>query len=307
MVKKVLKKFNKHYCFNVAKDPLQYIRERVDTHEFGWDTFGYFAFKAEHFNEEFFREFPQLVQWHWIGECYDLSEEFIEDFKGKIEFGRLNVGHLSIEFVQKYADKLNWQWILKGNQISEFQLRLFPDHLIWDELSYYYELSYDFATEFQDKINWSKLSRLRKVIPLQFLRDFRHKIDWVELAKNVNVHFTIEEIGEFDTFLSIKHYFRHHMVSDEFQEKYNKYGDFQRLYARLGEVGKIKVYSYKFQLYVSRNIHHNQKYHFSDIMTVIKTHIPVEEGLDGVIAQVVSLSPLWEAQLQREITYGTKS
>ena len=88
-----MKKFNYSYCFNKCKDPINYIKERIDKYKVNWQ---YISIN-QNLSEEFIREFKDDVNWHNISCNQNLSEEFIREFK---------------EYV-------NWKYISRYQNLSE--------------------------------------------------------------------------------------------------------------------------------------------------------------------------------------------
>ena len=62
-------------------------------------------------------------------------------------------------------------------KLSENFIREFQDKIDWYKISIHQKLSENFIPEFQDKINWSRLSMKRKFSE-EFIEEFETKIDW---------------------------------------------------------------------------------------------------------------------------------
>lgn len=93
---------------------------------------------------------------------------------------------LSIDFVEEFKDKLNWLAI-SCTKHSENFIRKFSDRAFWVSISFWQDLSIEFIEEFQDKIDWQMIRRnksfihlgnlsLREDVSKSLLEEFKHEI-----------------------------------------------------------------------------------------------------------------------------------
>ena len=79
---------------------------------------------------------PDLIDWEYISRiAFKLPEEFIN----------------------KYADYLDWYYILKNKPLSEEFLEEHIDNLNWDAVSKYQKLSEEFIDKYKDKVDWNNI------------------------------------------------------------------------------------------------------------------------------------------------------
>ena len=109
--------------------------------QFFYDKF----IRIDKINYTFLNKYPELIlyfknskklklsvlYWTYISEFQKLSEEFIREFK----------------------DKVNWHNISENQILSESFIREFQDKVKWSTISKYQNLSESFIEEFQDKLN----------------------------------------------------------------------------------------------------------------------------------------------------------
>ena len=87
-------------------------------------------------------------------------------------------GDLSDEFIEQYADKLNWTALCYNQIISENILRKFKDKVNWETVCGGQILSLEFIREMADYVDWYEISSQWQNMDEDFLREFSDKIDW---------------------------------------------------------------------------------------------------------------------------------
>jgi len=65
--------------------------------------------------------------------------------------------------VEKFQDKINWNWICRFQKISEDFIREFQYKVNWNSISYFQKLSEDFICEFQEKLDIEWLIENNKI------------------------------------------------------------------------------------------------------------------------------------------------
>jgi hypothetical protein len=96
--------------------------------------------------------------------------------------------NLSIEFIRKFEDKLDWnqlKYLFRKHNLNIIEfIREFSDKLDWMVITYYLELykfnNIEFLREFQDKLNWEIISRKLKAYKLntiEIITEFKDKLN----------------------------------------------------------------------------------------------------------------------------------
>lgn len=160
-------------------------------------------------------------KFNWHNELFYMnfifSEEFIDEFKDKIDWDQLSIFHIfSEKQLIKYKDKVDWyvaitvqkinenvireclidldvsykrsvfQSIFEFNKLSEafieelINLNYKEDFVDWYYISRYQTLSENFIRKYKDKVNW-KYILLNQKLSEEFKNEFKDKI------KNINL------------------------------------------------------------------------------------------------------------------------
>ena len=87
--------------------------------------------------------------WFYISYSFKLKEEFIIKYEKNLHWGILipTLPIVSINFLEKYKNKLNWANILKHNKLSCTFLIKIHDHFnkkCWDTVSQFQEINENF-------------------------------------------------------------------------------------------------------------------------------------------------------------------
>ena len=82
--------------------------------------------KYQHLSEDFIREFKDKVDWYYISKYQHLSEDFIREFKDMVNWECISTyQHLSEDFIREFKDKVDWGWISRYQHLSEDFIREF--------------------------------------------------------------------------------------------------------------------------------------------------------------------------------------
>jgi len=90
--------------------------------------------------------------------------------------------YLSEEFIKEFKDKVDWGYI-SSQKLSEEFIREFIDIIYWDGISFYQELSEEFIREFQNEVNWYNISYCQKLSG-RFIDEFIDYIYYRNSFKN---------------------------------------------------------------------------------------------------------------------------
>lgn len=108
---------------------------------------------------------------------YQPSMEFIEDYVEKVPLMNIK-SKLSNEFIDKYADKLNWYGMIMYQEVSEEILAKYHKQVDWEYASKYANLSEKFIRAHEDDIYFSDLPIGNKSD--KFLEDYWNRLDFGE-------------------------------------------------------------------------------------------------------------------------------
>ena len=150
--------------------------EILGTNYGGWIALS----EHQYLSEDFIREFKDKVNWHRISSCQRLSEEFIREFKDRVNWGCVSkYQHLSEDFIREFKDDVSWGWVSISQHLSEDFIREFADKVKWVFISRCQQLSEDFIREFKDDVIWYRISK-HQHLSKDFIEEFINK-------ENVNV------------------------------------------------------------------------------------------------------------------------
>lgn len=122
-------------------------------------------------------DFANKVNWAWISERQQLSEQFIEKYQDKVDWGLISrFQQLSEQFIEKYQDKVSWDWISRCQQLSEQFIEKYQDRVDWVGISACQQLSEQFIEKFKDKVNWYLISRFQQLSE-QFIEKYADKVN----------------------------------------------------------------------------------------------------------------------------------
>lgn len=117
-----------------------------------------------------------------------LSESFIEKYSDKLNWEYISeFQKLSENFIEKYADKVEWGWISKCQILSESFIEKHSDKLTkldWSNILIHQTLSESFIekhSDMLDRVDWLEISRTQKLSE-NFIEKYSSKLDWVKLS-----------------------------------------------------------------------------------------------------------------------------
>ena len=116
------------------------------------------------------------VYWGHVSMHKYLSEDFIREFKGKVDWTYISAyQHLSEDFIREFKDRVDWENISVHQHLSEDFIREFKDRVDWNFISIYQHLSEDFIREFKDRVDWACISG-QQHLSEDFIREFNDKM-----------------------------------------------------------------------------------------------------------------------------------
>ncbi len=123
-------------------------------------------------SEEFIKRFIQFVFWDDLSFwCNDLSEEFINEH---VQFADLEDAH-----VREYV----WDTISRKPR-SEAFIRKNAEHVEWNLISKYSQLSETLIRDYADKLNWNTLSQMQS-FTLKMIHEYKERIKMCSNIRNI--------------------------------------------------------------------------------------------------------------------------
>ena len=158
------------------------------------------------------------VNWHYISERKNLSENFIREFKDKVYWIDISYyQNLSENFIKEFQNSVNWSYISLRQKLSEEFIREFQNRVNWEYISKYQKLSENFIREFQDKVNWIYISTNQNLSE-NFIREFKDNVYWIIISiyQKLSENF----IREFKDKIYWCYIIRFQKLSDDFIENF---------------------------------------------------------------------------------------
>lgn len=117
---------------------------------------------------------PKGIDWHYISQCKNLNEEFIE------KYGQSSVGQNG----EGCPCKLDWNALSKNICNDEYLIEKYKDFVNWDIISTRTDLiNLEFIKKYDNFINYIHLSANRK-LPHELIEILFDKLYWNKLSSN---------------------------------------------------------------------------------------------------------------------------
>lgn len=146
---------------------------------------------SQKFSEEFIRKHQDKIDWSNLFTYREFPEAFIREFVPRYDWnvwyaisGRQS---LSNAFINEFAESINWHNLSMNHSLTDEQLRLYKDKLVWSSLIIFgRSLSEDLLREFQDYIsqspqmtkhNWDSILKNKAKFPIS--KEFRQEIQQI--------------------------------------------------------------------------------------------------------------------------------
>jgi len=138
----------------------------------------------------------QNLDWQAISKNTNLSSEIIWDYKNRLDWlcvTRNSIVNISeIEFLKRYQDYVDWNYISKSVKfsVSLESLKLFKDKLNWFEIHSRndFKITDEILFLFSDVLNWSNISESMDIqFSEELIEKFRKNWDWQLLRKNPQI------------------------------------------------------------------------------------------------------------------------
>ena len=170
-------------------------------------------------SEDFIEKFQDKVDWMCISIHQKLSESFIIKFKDKVEWSFISVYQtLSEAFIEKFfindcTYKGFFKKILMFQNLSIHFLIKYSDILDFDAISKHQFLTESFIEEHQDKVNWEYISKYQKLSE-SFIEKFQDKVYWTSISMYQKLSESF--ISKYQNILPLSTVSTYQKLSDEF-------------------------------------------------------------------------------------------
>ena len=138
---------------------------------------------AKEIKENFGYDFAEM-NWEQISQQYKyLSEDFIEKYADKIDWNAISIYQkLSEDFIDKHTNKVYWSAISRYQKLSEDFIDKHTDKVDWNCISRYQKLSEDFIDKHTNKVYWSAISIYQKLSE-DFIDKHTDRVYWDYISK----------------------------------------------------------------------------------------------------------------------------
>ena len=111
-----------------------------------------------------FNKITDEVDIETIIDCYNLLQKNLQTIEQRLSdfvvhtWRPISQLMLSDDFIRKFQDKVDWDFISGSVPLTEFFIDEFQHKINWDLVSKSQNLSEDFIRQYQDKLDWKWLS-----------------------------------------------------------------------------------------------------------------------------------------------------
>lgn len=127
-------------------------------HSWGWEQDVRIFVETYKLDEDVIRllfTFIPRPWWNYVVQNQTLSEDFIREFKDKIDMQCVGTQQvMSEKFLEEMKEKVAFLTIAKHHRLGEKFIRKWHDKLDWHYISRCQDMSEDFIEEYQEKIYW---------------------------------------------------------------------------------------------------------------------------------------------------------
>lgn len=133
------------------------------------------------------KKFAKKIDWEEMSN-EDLPEDFIERYANFVDWNVISYYQtLSEEFIDRFADRVDWRSISRFQTLSEAFISQHSEDIYWDEICSSQKLSIGFIQQHLDKIDWDSISRCQN-LPEDFIEQHTEQINWENgISRNRNI------------------------------------------------------------------------------------------------------------------------
>jgi len=150
------------------------------------------------------------INWDYICEDYNLSNNFIREFEDKVDWRKISIYQILSEiFIRKFQNQVDWYWISACQKLSEEFIIEFKDIVNWSLIIKHQKLTEEFIKENKKEIKMDKLREMLNNVQLNEEDYFQSIIDIAYKKWQENdhwqyidmVHWFHQNYGDFAKFL----------------------------------------------------------------------------------------------------------
>ena len=129
------------------------------------------------------------LNWDEVSKRTDLSYIFISEFKPNLNFYLLTTNYMNdIKFLRYFKNDVDWVKINDKMSFADFEFDYsffeeFQEYLDWDKLSRWRLIAEDFIDLFSELLNWDIISTCQGLTPY-LLEKYNNKIKWDKIHEN---------------------------------------------------------------------------------------------------------------------------
>ena len=127
------------------------------------------------------------IDWKEISMSRDfenLSESFIEKYADKLDWDRISFKQkLSEPFIEKFADRVNWAGVSASQKLSEPFIAKYADKVEWNFISEHQTLSESFIEKYADNLEWRWIS-IEQKLSESFIEKYAGKVNWSYISEH---------------------------------------------------------------------------------------------------------------------------
>ena len=105
-----------------------------------------------------------------------------EEYENCRTWYKLSLLPLPEEFIEKYADDVDWESISMYQKLSETFIEKHTDEVDWENISIYQKLSEKFIEKYADEVDWQGVS-YRQKLSENFIGKHIDDVDWIGICK----------------------------------------------------------------------------------------------------------------------------
>ena len=129
----------------------------------------------------------EKIDWAEISMSRDfenLSDFFIEKFADKLDWDRISFKQkLSEPFIEKFADRVNWGGVSASQKLSEPFIAKYADKVEWNFISEHQTLSESFIEKYADNLDWRWIS-IEQKLSESFIEKYAGKVNWSYISEH---------------------------------------------------------------------------------------------------------------------------
>ena len=191
--------------------------------------------------------FENNIDWNNISnsQYQKLSKDFIKKYKDYVNWDFISAFQkLSEDFIEKYKDYINWYFISQYQKLSENFIEKHKDYVNWHNISVLQKLSEDFIERHKNKVNWHNISKFQKLSEF-FIEKFKYKVNWDSISTYQKLSESF--IKRYKDYVDWKWISTYQKLSESFIERYKDYvnwdliSNYQKLSPAFRKKYKLKV------------------------------------------------------------------